>query len=102
MPDELSGGHWVQPTIWTGLADEASVWNEEIFGPCCHIRPFGSEEEAIAVANATDYGLSAAIFTQDLSRAHRVAAERSEEHTSELPSLMRISYAVFFLNKKKT
>ncbi|KXU32242.1 5-carboxymethyl-2-hydroxymuconate semialdehyde dehydrogenase [Sphingobium sp. 22B] len=75
MPDELSGGHWVQPTIWTGLADEASVWNEEIFGPCCHIRPFDSEEEAIAVANATDYGLSTAIFTRDLSRAHRVAAE---------------------------
>src|SRR3546814_20049973 len=46
-----------------------------IFGPCCHIRPFGSEEEAIAVANATDYGLSAAIFTQDLSRAPRGAAE---------------------------
>lgn len=75
MPDDLAGGHWVQPTIWTGLPDTASVWNEEIFGPCCHIRPFDSEEEAIAVANATDYGLSTSIFTTDLSRAHRVAAE---------------------------
>lgn len=75
VPDSLGSGHWVQPTIWTGLSDDASVWNEEIFGPCCHIRPFDSEEEAIAVANATDYGLSTAIFTRDLARAHRVAAE---------------------------
>lgn len=75
MPEELASGHWVQPTIWTGLPDSASVWNEEIFGPCCHIRPFDTEDEAIAVANATDYGLSTSIFTTDLSRAHRVAAE---------------------------
>lgn len=75
MSEELAGGHWVQPTIWTGLPDGAAVWNEEIFGPCCHIRPFDTEEEAITVANATDYGLSTSIFTTDLSRAHRVAAE---------------------------
>ena len=74
VPGHLAKGNWVQPTIWTGLSEDSAVWNEEIFGPCCHIRPFDSEEEAIGIANATDYGLATAIFTQDLARAHRVAA----------------------------
>ena len=56
MPETLRGGAWVQPTIWTGLADDADCITQEIFGPCCHIRPFDSEEEAIALANATPYG----------------------------------------------
>lgn len=73
MPEELAGGAWVQPTIWTGLADDARVVNEEIFGPCCHIRPFDTEEEAIALANDTRYGLAAAIWTENTSRALRVS-----------------------------
>lgn len=75
MPADLAGGAWVQPTIWTGLRDDSAVVNEEIFGPCCHIRPFDSEAEVIALANDTEYGLSTSIYTKDLSRAHRVAAE---------------------------
>jgi aminomuconate-semialdehyde/2-hydroxymuconate-6-semialdehyde dehydrogenase len=75
MPEALGNGYWVQPTIWTGLADDASVVREEIFGPCCHIRPFDSDEEAIKLANDTQYGLAAAVWTQDASRAHRVAAQ---------------------------
>jgi len=74
MPAALAGGAWVQPTIWTGLDDDASVITEEIFGPCCHIRPFDTEEEAVRLANATPYGLAAAVWTENLSRAHRVAA----------------------------
>jgi len=74
MPAELAGGAWVQPTIWTGLPDNSAIVNEEIFGPCCHVRPFDTEEEAVRLANATPYGLAAAIWTEDLSRAHRVAA----------------------------
>lgn len=73
MPDDLAGGAWVQPTIWTGLADDARVVNEEIFGPCCHIRPFDTEEEAVELANATSYGLAAAVWTENLSRALRVS-----------------------------
>jgi len=75
MPAELAGGCWVQPTIWTGAADDAAIVTEEIFGPCCHIRPFDTEEEAIGLANNTPYGLAAAVWTENLSRAHRVAAK---------------------------
>ena len=73
MPGEYAQGHFVQPTIWTGLPETASVIREEIFGPCCHVAPFDTEEEAIALANATDYGLATTIWTRDLGTAHRVA-----------------------------
>ncbi len=75
MPGELANGSWVQPTIWTGLPETAAVVKEEIFGPCCHISPFDSEEEVLARANDNAYGLSTAIWTRDISRAHRVAAK---------------------------
>ncbi|SIR08249.1 2-hydroxymuconate semialdehyde dehydrogenase [Aromatoleum tolulyticum] len=74
MPGALAEGAWVEPTIWTGLPETASVVREEIFGPCCHIRPFDSENEVVALANDTDYGLSTTIWTTNLARAHRVAA----------------------------
>jgi len=73
MSGDLASGHFVQPTIWTGLPETSSIIREEIFGPCCHIAPFDTEEEAIALANDTPYGLCTSIWTQDLSRAHRVA-----------------------------
>ncbi len=69
----LDGGWWIEPTIWTGLADDSRVVTEEIFGPCCHIRPFDSEEEVLALANATPYGLAAALWTGDSARSHRLA-----------------------------
>lgn len=75
MPSDLAGGSWIQPTIWTGLKDDSAVVTEEIFGPCCHIRPFDTEEEAVALANGTPYGLAAAVWTENLSRAHRVGAQ---------------------------
>jgi len=74
MPAEYAEGAWVQPTVWTGLPDDAAVCREEIFGPCCHVSPFDSEDEVIDRANALDYGLSAVVWTRDLARAHRVAA----------------------------
>lgn len=74
VPAELAAGHWVQPTIWTGLPETAAVVQEEIFGPCCHIRPFDSEDEVVQLANANDYGLSTTIWTTNLTRAHRMAA----------------------------
>ena len=73
MGPELNSGAWVEPTIWTGLDDNARVVREEIFGPCCHIRPFDSEEEVIALANDTDYGLCASVWTENSARASRVS-----------------------------
>jgi aminomuconate-semialdehyde/2-hydroxymuconate-6-semialdehyde dehydrogenase len=75
MPDDLKDGCWVEPTIWTGLPETASVVREEIFGPCCHIQPFDTEEEAVRMANDTKYGLATSIYTQDISRASRVATQ---------------------------
>ena len=71
---EFSNGNYVEPTVITGLADSARSVREEIFGPLCHIAPFDDEDEVIARANDTEYGLCAALWTQDLSRGHRVAA----------------------------
>jgi aminomuconate-semialdehyde/2-hydroxymuconate-6-semialdehyde dehydrogenase len=67
-------GYFVEPTIITGLTCDCRVLQEEIFGPVVTITPFDSEDEAVAVANSTRYGLSATVWTRNLSRAHRVAA----------------------------
>jgi len=70
-----ANGSFVQPTIWTGLPETSAVVREEIFGPCCHIQPFDGDEEAIALANDSPYGLATSIWTENLTRAHRVAAQ---------------------------
>ncbi len=59
--NELDGGFYVQPTIYTGLRETARCVREEIFGPVCHVAPFDSEEEAVALANDTKYGLASGI-----------------------------------------
>jgi aminomuconate-semialdehyde/2-hydroxymuconate-6-semialdehyde dehydrogenase len=75
MAPPYTQGAWVEPTIWTGLSEDSAVVREEIFGPCCHVRPFDSEEEAVRLANDTPYGLATSIWTQNAARAHRVAAQ---------------------------
>ncbi len=71
--DSRDGGAWIEPTVWTGLAETARCVKEEVFGPVCHVAPFDTEEEAITLANDTRYGLAAAVWTRDISRGHRVA-----------------------------
>ena len=73
--DERDRGFYVQPTIYTGLAESSRCVKEEIFGPVCHVAPFDSEEEAVALANDTTYGLAASIWTGNLKRGHRVAQQ---------------------------
>jgi aminomuconate-semialdehyde/2-hydroxymuconate-6-semialdehyde dehydrogenase len=68
-----ASGYFVAPTVITGLPQNCRTNQEEIFGPVVTIMPFDSEEEAIAFANSTAYGLSATIWTNNLKRAHRVA-----------------------------
>lgn len=73
--DARDKGCYVQPTILTGLKESARCVEEEIFGPVCHVAPFDSEEEAVALANDTEYGLAASVWTTNLARAHRVAPQ---------------------------
>jgi aminomuconate-semialdehyde/2-hydroxymuconate-6-semialdehyde dehydrogenase len=71
--DARDSGFYVEPTILTGLLESARCVKEEIFGPVCHVAPFDNEEEAIAKANDTKYGLAASVWTSNLKRGHRVA-----------------------------
>jgi aminomuconate-semialdehyde/2-hydroxymuconate-6-semialdehyde dehydrogenase len=68
-------GFYVEPTVITGLTCDCRVLQEEIFGPVVTITPFDDDEEAVRFANSTRYGLSATVWTRDLQRAHRVAAQ---------------------------
>lgn len=70
----LARGAFVEPTVFTSCRDEMTVVREEIFGPVMAVLPFDEEEEVIARANATPYGLAAGVFTRDLARAHRTIA----------------------------
>jgi aminomuconate-semialdehyde/2-hydroxymuconate-6-semialdehyde dehydrogenase len=68
-------GYFFQPTVITGLSVSCRTNREEIFGPVITITPFDSEEEVIRYANDVEYGLSSSVWTQNLSRAHRVAEQ---------------------------
>ena len=74
LQGDLAGRYYIEPTIIDGLSASCKTNQEEIFGPVVSIIPFKSEEEVIEMANSTKYGLSASIFTKDVSRAHRVAS----------------------------
>ncbi|MGY9038576.1 MAG: betaine-aldehyde dehydrogenase [Rhodobacterales bacterium] len=67
-------GFYMQPTVFADVTDDMSIAREEIFGPVMSVLDFDTEEEVMARANATEFGLAAGVFTKDLSRAHRVAA----------------------------
>ncbi|MDZ7824217.1 MAG: betaine-aldehyde dehydrogenase [Ahrensia sp.] len=67
-------GFYFPPTIFTDVTDDMTIMREEIFGPVMCVADFDTEDEVIARANDTEFGLSAGIFTRDLSRAHRVIA----------------------------
>ncbi|MEZ5251969.1 MAG: aldehyde dehydrogenase family protein [Ilumatobacteraceae bacterium] len=67
-------GWWVKPTVLVNVDQEMRVCREEIFGPVVTVIPFDTEEEAVRLANDTPYGLNAMLFTENVRRAHRVAA----------------------------
>jgi aldehyde dehydrogenase (NAD+) len=69
-----TGGFYFAPTILDGVGPEAAIAREEVFGPVLAVLPFDDEAEAVALANATPYGLAGAVWTGDVGRGHRVAA----------------------------
>ena len=73
MEGEFKDGWYLRPTIIEGLDENCRTNQEEIFGPVVTIQPFDTEEEALALANSTGYGLASTIWTQDISKAHRFA-----------------------------
>ena len=73
IPNTVAGeGFYVQPTVFADVRDEMAIAREEIFGPVMCVLDFNDEDEVIARANATEFGLAGGVFTADLARAHRV------------------------------
>jgi aminomuconate-semialdehyde/2-hydroxymuconate-6-semialdehyde dehydrogenase len=101
LPDHCRHGYFGAPTVITGLDIQCRVNQEEIFGPVVTVMPFEGEDEVAGYANATGYGLSASVWTQDISRAHRMA-ERIQTGTVWVNSWMIRDLRVPFGGMKRS
>ena len=75
VPDECPNGYFIAPTIFDQISTDMQLWQEEVFGPVLAVIEFGSEDEAVALANNSKYGLAAGIWTTNEMRASRMAAK---------------------------
>jgi acyl-CoA reductase-like NAD-dependent aldehyde dehydrogenase len=94
-------GYFVHPTVLTKVDTGARLYREEIFGPVVTVLPFDEEDEAIALANDTSYGLAGAVYSQNISRAHRLA-KRLEAGTITLNCQLVYDHAVPFGGYKQS
>jgi acyl-CoA reductase-like NAD-dependent aldehyde dehydrogenase len=79
--EDYDTGFFVAPTVLADVDPASRIAREEVFGPVLSVIPFDTEEEAVAIANSVDYGLTASVWTRDLDRAHRVARDFEAGHT---------------------
>ena len=90
MDGDLAGGAWFKPTVIVDVETSCKISMEEVFGPVVVVHPFDTEEQAIAIANGTQYGLASTIWTQNLERAHRVAAEMDRDSSGSIHGSIEI------------
>ncbi|WP_456820565.1 aldehyde dehydrogenase family protein [Cellulomonas sp. URHB0016] len=93
--DDLPDGLFFRPTVLTGVAPDTEIFQEEVFGPVVCVVPFDTEDDAVALANATRYGLAAGCWTRDLGRADRVAS-RLVAGTVWVNNYRKVAYNVPF------
>ncbi len=82
-PADLNQGYFVEPTVFTGVDNDMTIAREEIFGPVTAVIPYDSEEQAIEIANASDFGLSGAVYTDDTDRAYALARRIRAGHYTQ-------------------
>ena len=86
-----TGGTYMSPAVLDNVTPEASLFRNEVFGPVLAVTPFDTAEEAIRLANATDFGLSGAVWTSNLSTAHRVTMGIRSGSFTSTPTVVRMS-----------
>jgi (Z)-2-((N-methylformamido)methylene)-5-hydroxybutyrolactone dehydrogenase len=94
-PSDVASGLFIEPTIFTGVDNRMRIAQDEIFGPVLSVIPFDTEDDAVALANDTVYGLAAGVWTEDVRRAHRVA-HRLQAGSVWVNSYRKLTYSVPF------